>query len=95
MLDDDKPRNSVTKESHGFITRDDIKPTEFRQIAHEELCRYPSLECKNIEVTLVNKNQITFEFVTSMGEKYQSKTVVIATDLKEILPSIDNMSGLW
>lgn len=77
------------------ITRDGIKPTEFRQIAHKEISRYPSVECKNIEVTLVNKIQITFELVTSMGEKYQSKTIIISTGLKEILPSIDNISDFY
>ncbi len=95
LFDNNKPRNSVTQESHGFITRDGIKPTEFRQIAHKEISRYPSVECKNIEVTLVNKNQITFELVTSMGEKYQSKTIIISTGLKEILPSIDNISDFY
>ncbi len=95
LFDNNKPRNSVTQESHGFITRDGIKPTEFRQIAHKEISRYPSVELKNIEVTLVNKKQITFELVTSMGEKYQSKTIIISTGLKEILPSIDNISDFY
>ena len=69
MFDNNKPRNAVTQESHRFITRDGIFPTEFRQIAHKEISRYPSVECKNIELILVNKNQITFELVTSNGEK--------------------------
>ena len=75
MFDSNKPRNAVTQESHGFITRDGIKPTEFRQIAHKEISRYPTVEYKNTEVISVNKNQMTFELVTSMGEKYQSKTI--------------------
>jgi len=74
LFDNNKPRNDVTQESHGFITRDGIKPTEFRQIAHKEISKYPSVEYKNIEVFSVTKNKITFELVTSMGEKCQSKT---------------------
>ena len=74
MFDNNKPRNDVTQESHGFITRDGIKPPELWQIAHKEISKYPSVEYKNIEVFSVTKNKITFELVTAMGEKCQSKT---------------------
>ena len=30
-----------------------------------------------------------------MDEKYQSKTIIISTGLKEILPSIDNISDFY
>ena len=95
LFDNNKPRNAVTQESHGFITRDGIKPTEFRQIAHKEISKYPSVEYKNIEVFSVTKNKITFELVTSMGEKCQSKTIIISTGLRDILPSIDNISEFF
>lgn len=36
LRDNNNPRNAVTQESHGFITRDGIKPTEFREIAHKD-----------------------------------------------------------
>jgi len=95
LFDNNKPRNAVTQESHGFITRDGIKPTEFRQIAHKEISKYPSVERKNTEVLSVIKNKMTFELVTSMGEKYQSKTIIISTGLKDILPSIANISDFF
>ncbi len=31
LLDNNTPRNAVSQESHGFITRDGIKPKEFRE----------------------------------------------------------------
>ncbi|MGI8834038.1 MAG: hypothetical protein ACR2IS_15555 [Nitrososphaeraceae archaeon] len=37
LFDNNKPGNSVTQESHGFITRDGFNHTEFRQIAHKEI----------------------------------------------------------
>ena len=37
LFDNNNPRNAVTQESHGFITRDGIKPKEFREIAHKEI----------------------------------------------------------
>jgi len=56
LFDNDNPRNTVTQESHGFLTRDGIKPKEFREIAHKELGRYPSVVYLKREVTLVIKD---------------------------------------
>ena len=95
LFDNNNPRNAVTQESHGFITRDGIKPNEFRQIAHKELGKYPSVRYKEQEVTLVIKNEPLFELVTSKGERYQSKTIIISTGLKDILPGIDNILSLY
>jgi thioredoxin reductase len=98
LFDNNNPRNAVTQESHGFITRDGIKPKEFREIAHKELGRYPSVTYAKREVTSVikNDNEQLFEFVTSENdERYQSKTIIIATGLKDVLPSIDNISDYY
>jgi len=95
LFDNNKPGNAVTHASHGFITRDGINPSEFRQIAHKELNRYPSIEFKDNEVNSVIKNEVTFDLITSNGEKYQSKTLIISTGLKGILPDIDSISKFY
>jgi thioredoxin reductase len=86
LIDDNNPRNAVTQKSHGFITRDGIKPKEFREIAHKELDRYPSVIYSKREVTSVIKINTLFELVTSDNERYQSKTIIISTGLKDVLP---------
>jgi thioredoxin reductase len=102
LLDNNNPRNAVTQESHGFITRDGIKPKEFREIAHKELGRYPSVTYTKREVTSVinkndnsNNNKPLFELVTLENERYQSKTIIISTGLKDVLPNIDNISDCY
>ncbi len=100
MLDNNNPRNAVTQESHGFITRDGINPKEFREIAHKELGRYPSILYAKREVTSVIKNnkndKTSFELLTSENdERYQSKTMIIATGLKDVLPNIENISDYY
>src|SRR5439155_9321758 len=97
LLDNNNPRNAVTQESHGFITRDGTKPKEFREIAHKELGRYPSIIYVKREVTSVikndkNNNRPSFELVTSENERYQSRTIIISTGLKDVLPNIENIS---
>jgi thioredoxin reductase len=97
LFDNNNPRNAVTQESHGFITRDGIKPKELREIAHKEIGRYPSVIYAKREVTSVikNNNKPLFELVTSENEQYQSKTIIISTGLKDVLPSIDNISDYY
>ena len=100
LFDNNNPRNAVTQESHGFITRDGIKPKEFREIAHEEIGRYPSVVYARREVNSViknnNSNEPLFELLTSENnERYQSKTIIISTGLRDVLPSIDNISDYY
>jgi thioredoxin reductase len=54
LFDNDSPRNAVTQESHGFITRDGIKPKEFREIAHKDIAKYPSVIYEKREIVSIS-----------------------------------------
>jgi thioredoxin reductase len=95
LFDNNNPRNAVTQESHGFITRDGINPKEFREIAHKEIGKYPSVVIQKKEVTSVIKNNQLFELVTSENELYQSKNIIISSGLKDVLPNIENISDYY
>ena len=96
LFDNNNPRNAVTQESHGFITRDGIKPKEFREIAHKEIGKYPSVAYAKKEVTsIIKNNNRLFELVTSDKELYQSKTIIISSGLKDVLPDIENISDYY
>ncbi|NEW09267.1 NAD(P)/FAD-dependent oxidoreductase [Paenibacillus sp. SYP-B3998] len=98
LFDDNKPRNAVTQESHGFITRDGVKPSEFREIAHRDIAKYPDVQFRPDKVTQVtkeNEGEITFELVTEVGESYRARTIILATGLKEIFPSIPGIRDYY
>lgn len=95
LFDDNKPRNAVTNESHGFITRDGINPTEFREIASKELNEYPDVEIKRQQVINVTKKDQLFTIETDDEKVYQAKKVILATGLKEKLPDIDRISQFY
>ena len=95
LFDNDNPRNAVTQESHGFITRDGIKPKEFREIAHSDIAKYPSVTYERQEITSITKKDQLFELVTSNNELYQSKTIIISTGLRDVLPDIENISDYY
>jgi thioredoxin reductase len=95
VFDDNHPRNAVTLESHGFVTRDGVKPNEFRAIAHQELRKYPSVEMQPVRVTAMRKASGAFEITTEKGDVFSVKTVLLATGLKEILPPIDGLHDYY
>lgn len=95
LFDNNEPRNALTKESHGFITRDGINPSELRRIAQEELRMYPDIQIKNQKVQTVNKDDQQFIVRTEDGKVYKAKKVILATGLKEILPNVQQINQFY
>jgi thioredoxin reductase len=88
VFDDNQPRNAVTQESHGFLTRDGVKPDEFRNIAHQEISKYPSVEIRHTRITDVRNHESLFELVVDNSAVVQGRTIILATGLRETLPAI-------
>jgi len=95
LFDDNQPRNAVTQESHGFLTRDGVKPDEFRNIAHQEISTYPSVEIRHTRITDVSNHESSFELVANDGAVFHARTIILATGLKEILPAIDGIHDYY
>src|SRR5579884_2451121 len=77
VFDDNQPRNAVTQESHGFLTRDGVKPGEFRSIAHQEISKYPSVEIRHVRISDVSKHEDWFELIADNGEVVQARTIIL------------------
>jgi thioredoxin reductase len=95
VFDDNHPRNAVTQEAHGFLTRDGVKPNEFRAIAHGEISKYPSVEMQPVRVTAIRHADNSFAITTEKGDLFFAKTVLLATGLKELLPTIDGLHDYY
>lgn len=95
LFDDNKPRNAVTSETHGFITRDGINPQEFKKIGQEELGRYPDVKIENQRVHRINKENTLFQVETENGEIYSAKKLILATGFKEDLPDIPGVKEFY
>ncbi|MFF2753136.1 NAD(P)/FAD-dependent oxidoreductase [Psychrobacillus sp. NPDC058041] len=90
VLDDGTNRNRVTQESHGFITRDGIKPQEFKNLGLDELKKYPSVSIFNTTVTEITKEPTTerLKVKTKDGHEYNTEKVILATGVQEMFPAI-------
>ncbi|MBE9914826.1 NAD(P)/FAD-dependent oxidoreductase [Paenibacillus donghaensis] len=95
LFDDNRPRNGVTHASHGFITRDGVKPAEFRRIAYEEVLGYPSVRHWQEEATDIRKRDEGFEILTVSGRRVQARKLILATGLKELFPEIEGLHDFY
>ncbi|HEX4205325.1 MAG TPA: NAD(P)/FAD-dependent oxidoreductase [Ktedonobacteraceae bacterium] len=95
IFDDNQPRNAVMQEAHGFLTRDGVKPHEFRAMAHQEISRYPSVNMQPVRVIGLRRADNAFEITTEKGFRFSAQTVLLATGLKEILPTIDGLHDYY
>ncbi|WP_102272212.1 NAD(P)/FAD-dependent oxidoreductase [Cytobacillus massiliigabonensis] len=96
LLDEDKPRNAVTNESHGFITRDGITPSEFKKIAKEDVKKYSSnLSVYNEQVTDINRENNLFTIRTKAGKLFHSRKVILSTGLRDLLPSVKGIQDFY
>ncbi len=96
VFDENKPANAATQHSYGFLTRDGISPSEFRNIAHQEISAYPSVDMQHTRVTDVRRyDGSSFELVTSGGEVFYAKTILLATGVQITLPVVDGIQDYF
>lgn len=95
LIDGNRPRNAAAHASHGFLTRDGVKPSELRRIAHEELARYPSVRRFEREAADVERTAGGFRIHTVQGDRFEARKLIIATGLKESFPAIEGFRDFY
>ncbi|WP_342512397.1 NAD(P)/FAD-dependent oxidoreductase [Sporosarcina sp. FSL K6-1522] len=95
LFDEDKPRNAVTQESHGFITRDGITPAEFKKVAQLDLMKYPNIAVHKQRVIDIQKVDEMFHIWSMDGSSYQAKKVILSTGLTDIMPQITGIHDFY
>lgn len=97
LFDDGTNRNRVTNESHGFLTRDGIKPQEFKEIGLKELENYPSVTyfCTTISEIIRDIYNERFIVKTIDGQEYFTGKIILATGIQEVfsIKTIRNYYG--
>ncbi|GAB6991729.1 NAD(P)/FAD-dependent oxidoreductase [Paenibacillus pini] len=96
LFDDGTNRNKVTHESHGFITRDGIKPQAFKEIGLKELENYPSISYFNTTITEIIKDTSNESYIvtTKDGQQFSTEKIILATGIQEMF-SIQNVRNYY
>ncbi|MGO4500683.1 NAD(P)/FAD-dependent oxidoreductase [Paenibacillus sp. 2RAB27] len=95
VIDEQRPRNRVTRESHGFLTRDGIEPSEFRQIAIEQIRAYPSVDFVSDTGVSITGKDGDFQVTTAQRERYQGKKVLFAIGKKDVPLDINGLTEVY
>lgn len=96
LFDENEGRNLVTRESHGFLTRDGVSPEELKQLGAEELKKYGSVKQVRKAVTNIRRvSDAHYELTTGEGEVFHSIKILLATGLKEELPDVPRIREFY
>jgi thioredoxin reductase len=95
VIDEGRPRNAVTREAHGFLTRDGISPGEFRRIAKEQLHVYPSVSQVEDTVVSITGEDGCFLLETASGMTITSKKLLFAVGLKDRKLGIPGLAEVY
>tara|TARA_R110002051_G_scaffold9732_8_gene37565 strand:+ start:1170 stop:2072 length:903 start_codon:yes stop_codon:yes gene_type:complete len=96
VLDSNRPRNSATFHSHGFLSRDGISPLELRKMGREELEQYPNVSFERTIVEGIEPRVGDGGFtVAHRGGAVTTRTVLIATGLREVLPKLPTLRAFY
>ncbi|GIN91229.1 pyridine nucleotide-disulfide oxidoreductase [Siminovitchia terrae] len=96
LFDNNTNRNRKTQESHGFLTRDGIKPAEFRELSLNELKKYPYVQ--HFQTTVSNIVKLpngSFKVTTSDNTIFVAEKVLLATGIQEVFPDIPNVKQCY
>ncbi|MFD0697725.1 NAD(P)/FAD-dependent oxidoreductase [Paenibacillus sp. GCM10027628] len=95
VIDEGRPRNAVTHEAHGFLTRDGISPGEFRRIAKEEISAYPSVFFVADTAESIRGTDGHFQITTGQGKVFESKKVLFAVGMKDRPLDIPGLAEIY
>lgn len=95
VIDEGRPRNAVTRESHGFLTRDGISPGEFRRIAREQIGAYPSVFFVADTAVSATGTDGRFTVATAQGDTFASKKLLLAGGMKDRPLDIPGLADVY
>ncbi|GGI46942.1 pyridine nucleotide-disulfide oxidoreductase [Paenibacillus marchantiophytorum] len=95
VIDEGRPRNQVTRETHGYLTRDGISPSEFRRIAKEQISIYPSVHFAADTAVSIAGTDGHFQITTAQGTIYGSKKVLFAVGKKDVPLAINGLADVY
>ena len=95
IIDSGLPCNRQTPHSHNLITQDGEKPSVIAKKAKEQVEKYATVKFQKGFVVSGVKTAEGFELLTENGEKYQSRKLILASGIEDIMPRIQGFAACW
>lgn len=94
VVDAGEPRNAPASHMHGFLSRDGLPPTELLSLGQEEVKGYGG-EILADTVTEMVPSGSGFWILLSDGRRVLTRRLLVATGLRDELPSIPGLADRW
>ena len=95
VIDAGKPRNYASKHLHNFLSRDGVDPTRLLTLGREELAGH-NVELMSGKVVAARCGRQVFSSrVGGVTETLRSRTLLLATGVKDELPAISNAADFY
>jgi thioredoxin reductase len=95
LFDTGNQRNRRSHGIHNFLTRDDMLPPDFIELAKKEAKKY-GVSFKNIAVTnAIKMKNGRFSITDEKGNTWYAKKILLATGLSDRLPPIEGLEELY
>jgi thioredoxin reductase len=94
LYDGGRYRNEGAHGVHGFLTRDGIPPHELREIAQDQIRRYPSVEIVADTVADIQRTEDGFIAITASGSSVACHALLLATGFADVPPPIAGAHAL-
>src|SRR5690349_4962011 len=88
VFDTQQPANRFSHAAHGLFTRDGTPPAELVAIGKEQLRQYETVQIHNAAVTAIVPDGAHFNVTAADGTIYSARKILLATGLKDTLPTI-------
>jgi len=95
VIDNGKPCNAQTPHSHNFITQDGETPAAIAARAKEQVVHYPTVQFLNDTAVAVSGENADFVVSTNSGLTINTKKILFATGVKDIMPAIEGFAACW
>ena len=95
LIDAQLPRNRFAAGVHGFLGQEGRAPQAIMREAGSQLLAYPSAEILYGEALAVRQEAGTFIVTLADGGEKRARRLVLATGVKDDLPSIPGMAERW
>ncbi len=96
LCDSGTPRSWASKAMHGFVTREGISPSRFRQIARANLKGFPNVKYVETEVTAATRLASgLFTVTTRQRKRFRCRKILIATGVFDHLPPIKGIEEFF
>ncbi|MDO3412207.1 NAD(P)/FAD-dependent oxidoreductase [Saccharibacillus sp. CPCC 101409] len=95
VIDEALPRHRVTKESHGFLTRDGVSPSELRRVAREQIAAYPTVSFVQTAAVEASGEDGNFNVTTTEGKVYRGRKLLFAAGMKDLPMEIDGLKEVY